>query len=51
MLKYRWWYFLNKMRMIKANVKYKKLKKSGEKIEIRIISESFPEPPLMEKEN
>ena len=48
-MKFRWWCFINKLRMLKANAKYKKLKKSGEKIEIRIISESFPEPPWMEK--
>lgn len=32
MLKFRLWCFANKIRMFKANAKYRKMKKRGEKI-------------------
>lgn len=43
MLKFRLWCFINKLRMVKANARYKKFEKSGTKIEWIVISESFPE--------
>ena len=38
MLKFRLWCFANKVRMFKANARYRKMKKNGKKINITVIS-------------
>lgn len=42
MLKFRFWCFINKLKMIKANAKYKQLKNSGTKIKMSVLCDSFP---------
>ena len=42
MLKFRLWCFLNKMRMIKVSMRYKKMIKSGESVDMGVLCDSIP---------
>lgn len=42
MLQFRLWCFLNKMRMIKANIRYKKMIKSGVNVNAGVLCDSIP---------
>lgn len=42
MLKFRLWCFINKIKIFKANEKYKKIQKSGKKINIIMLGDSIP---------
>ena len=42
MLQFRLWCFLNKMRMIKANIRYKKIIKSGVNVNAGVLCDSIP---------
>jgi len=42
LLRFRLWCLLNKMRMIRANISYKKMIESGVKINARVLCDSIP---------
>lgn len=41
MLKFRLWCFINKIKIFKTNEKYKKIQKSGKKINIIMLCDSI----------